>query len=288
MPWKPARKSSMIAAPWYATDVRTHTSTRLHVERMTPSEICSRSSRPRRAHPIVSAGKASFSRISTGALRWFSPTMTMWAMDVSRSPSSTGEARIGVQPREQEVDAQEREQDGAEPHDGEDRRLPPPPTHGESAVEEGRVEEPRDEGPRLLGVPAPVRSPGVLGPDGAGDDPEREERESHGEALVVDVVQHVERRQALEERPEALPLDLLLLEEVHDPGRESHGEHGVADEQEDDVDGEPVRVEGGCELADFPLHEGGEDAEHEGQGGDEGAEDPQVVPHLDEEEDGRD
>src|SRR5512145_3243438 len=108
---------------------------------MTPSEICSRSRRTRRAHSIVSAGNASFSRISTGALRWFSPTMTMWAMDASRSPPSTGEARIGVEPREQEVDAQEREKDGAEPHDGEDRRLSHPPPDGEPAVEEGRVEE---------------------------------------------------------------------------------------------------------------------------------------------------
>src|SRR5512139_2133295 len=114
------RNSFTESVPLYPCLARTHTSTRLHVDRMTPSAIPSRSTSPRRAVPTVSAGKASRSRTSTGALRWFSPTMTMSPIGAF----SPGEVRVGVEPRQQEVHTEEGEHDRAEPHDGEDGRLP--------------------------------------------------------------------------------------------------------------------------------------------------------------------
>ena len=66
--------------PCIPSSERTQTSTRLQVERMTPSAMPSRSRSPRRACPTVSAGNARRSRTSTGAVRWFRPTMTISLM----------------------------------------------------------------------------------------------------------------------------------------------------------------------------------------------------------------
>src|SRR5580692_1712924 len=44
-------------------------------------------------------------------------------------------------------------------------------------VQVGRVDHPGDERPGLDRVPAPVATPGLVGPDGAGDDAEGPDRE---------------------------------------------------------------------------------------------------------------
>src|SRR5512134_3970454 len=202
----------------------------------------------------------------------------------SRILFSPGEAGVGVEAREEEVDTEEREQDRAEPDDRHDGRLPAAPTDGQARVQQRRIEEPRDEGPRLLRVPAPIRPPGIFRPDRAGDDPQGQQREARGQAPVVDLVEDVQRRKALEDRPQSLPLDLLFLEQVHDPGAEGHGEYGVSDKEEHDVDREPVGVQRGSELCDLPRLKGREQAEYEGQRSDEGAQDAQAVAQLGDQE----
>ncbi|CNM46039.1 Uncharacterised protein [Mycobacterium tuberculosis] len=52
-----------------------------------------------------------------------------------------------------------------------------------------RVHHPRDEGHRLLGVPAPVAAPGFLGPDGTEYHPEAENGEGEDRGPVGDSVQ---------------------------------------------------------------------------------------------------
>jgi len=84
------------------------------------------------------------SRTSTGAVRWFKPTMTISLMRSFAVPSA-GKVRVGVQPRQEKVHAEEGEQDRAEPDDGEDRRLAPAPADGHPPVEQRSVEQPRDE-----------------------------------------------------------------------------------------------------------------------------------------------
>src|SRR3990172_4909863 len=264
------------------------TSTRLHVDRITPSLRDSRSRSPRSAWPIVSAEKARRSRISTGAVLWLSPMMMMWPIGNPLPPLSPRQAGVGMEARQKEVDAQEREEDSAESDDREDRRLAPPPPHRQPPVEKRCVEEPRDERPRFLRVPAPVGPPGVLGPDGPRDDPQGEKGEPDRQAPVIDVVENVERGETFEHRAHFLAFDLFLLQKVHDSRTEGDREDGVADEQEHDVDREPIGVQRRGQPRDLSRQESGENAENEGKRGDERAQGAQVVPDLDDEERARD
>ena len=65
---------------------------------------------------------------------------------------------------------EEGEQDSHQSDEGEPGRFASPPTRRQPSVQDRGVDEPRDEGPCLLGIPTPVGTPGVLGPYRTGDD----------------------------------------------------------------------------------------------------------------------
>ena len=61
------------------------------------------------------------------------------------------------------------------------RGVAAPPARGRAGVQVGGVHDPGDEGPDLLGVPVPVRRPGLVRPDRPGDQHrERPHREREG------------------------------------------------------------------------------------------------------------
>src|SRR5919198_5122804 len=124
---------------------------------MTASEIPSSSRTALSGFSIWVGAKATFSRISTEAVLCDSPTTIMFIFLIASF------LFVAVQPRQEKVHAEEGEQEHEKADDGKDGRLLPPPAGGEPAVEERRVDEPGDERPGLLRVPAPVRSPGGLG-----------------------------------------------------------------------------------------------------------------------------
>ena len=69
----------------------------------------------------------------------------------------------------------------AKPDQGDERGAAALPAGRGPGVQVGRVDDPGDERPGLLGVPAPVAAPRVLGPDRAGDDREGPQREREGD-----------------------------------------------------------------------------------------------------------
>mmetsp|Transcript_24058 Transcript_24058/g.71601 ORF Transcript_24058/g.71601 Transcript_24058/m.71601 type:complete len:424 (-) Transcript_24058:246-1517(-) len=103
--------------------------------------------------------------------------------------ASLEEEAVGV-----EADAQEVHADVAEPNDEEAegadlRTVAGVPAQLQAHVEVGGVDEPADQGPGLLGVPAPVVAPGLVRPHRAGDDADREEAEAQEQRAVGQVVQ---------------------------------------------------------------------------------------------------
>src|SRR6266536_150079 len=70
-----------------------------------------------------------------------------------------------------------------------------PPARGGPGVQERGVEHPGDEGPGLHRVPAPVPAPGLVGPDGAGDDTEGPDREAEHDGPVGEPVELLDARQ---------------------------------------------------------------------------------------------
>ena len=87
------------------------------------------------------------------------------------------ESGVRVQAVCEEVHAEVVDQEAGEPDQPERGRLASSPAGGRAGVQVAGVDDPGDEGPGLLGVPAPVAAPGVLGPDRAGDDGEGPQRE---------------------------------------------------------------------------------------------------------------
>src|SRR5437773_25946 len=74
-------------------------------------------------------------------------------------------------------------------------RHPTAPARGGPGVQERCVEHPGDEGPGLHRVPAPVPAPGLVGPDGTGDDAERPDREAEHDGPVGQPVELLDARQ---------------------------------------------------------------------------------------------
>src|SRR5680860_1619725 len=101
---------------------------------------------------------------------------------------------IAVQPSEEEV-AEVGEERRREDDHQQQRRSPPSPAAGGTGVEVGAADDPGDERGGLLGVPAPVPAPGDVGPDGAEDDRQGQEREADQDRPVGEVVQQLAIRQ---------------------------------------------------------------------------------------------
>src|SRR5437016_1047139 len=117
------------------------TSTRLQVDRIAPSATPSSSTRRRSAAANCPFPKATRSRTSTGAVRWFSPTSTILRDGAAVLTSE----RLPVLPEREHVHADERDDDHREPRDRERRRPAPAPARRHAALEEHDVDAPRDE-----------------------------------------------------------------------------------------------------------------------------------------------
>ncbi len=130
-------------------------------------------------------------------------------------------------------------------HESEDREeghlSAPPPDR--TQVQKHQIDDPGDERPGLLRVPAPVRSPCAVRPDRAGDHAEGEQGPAEGQRLVAEGVHDIERRQAVKYRPQMFGLELALLDQVHDRNDEGEGEGRITENGEARMHAEPAALE---------------------------------------------
>src|SRR5208283_1103870 len=80
---------------------------------------------------------------------------------------ASAQARVGVQAGDEGLHDQHVEQQTAETDQLNVRGPLAPPARRGPGVQEARVDDPGDEGPRLDRVPAPVTAPGLVSPDRA-------------------------------------------------------------------------------------------------------------------------
>lgn len=94
---------------------------------------------------------------------------------------------------QQRVDARE----GKEHDEDRDHKIPGHLSAlllaAQAQMEIDRVNDPRDQRPDLLGVPGPEGGPGLLGPDRAGEDHDREEEKAEADEAVAQKIHLVER-----------------------------------------------------------------------------------------------
>ena len=88
------------------------------------------------------------------------------------------------------VNSKKSEEHPAKPYYGQHGSFVSPPPSGQSGVEENSIDEPGYEGPGLLGVPAPVCSPGGVGPDCTGNDAGTEPEKAEQDAFMGDIINH--------------------------------------------------------------------------------------------------
>src|SRR4030042_1735346 len=94
--------------------------------------------------------------------------------------------RVTVQSGQKIIDPEISEERGQKAEDRDQGRTAPLPTHDNSSVEVEGEDEPGDERPDLLRVPAPVGAPGLVSPDHSEDEPsQREEGKAHGDRPVA-------------------------------------------------------------------------------------------------------
>src|SRR5690625_4398652 len=101
-----------------------------------------------------------------------------------RLPSA--ESGVGVQAVEVDVDDGEVEDHRGDADEVEHRDLRRTPAARGASMQVGGVDDPHDESPDLLRVPAPVAAPGHLRPDGTGDEGEGPGDEADGRDRVGD------------------------------------------------------------------------------------------------------
>ena len=116
-------------------------------------------------------------------------TVARSAARCSRRPAT--DARVAVQADDEHVDHVVVDDQRAEGGDGEAGGALALPARGRAGVQVAGVDHPGDERPGLLGVPAPVATPGRLGPDGAGDDREGPDRERERDQAVGGAVERL-------------------------------------------------------------------------------------------------
>ncbi len=105
------------------------------------------------------------------------------------------------------------------------------------------VNEPDDQRPGLLRIPAPVAAPRVIGPHGSQDDAERQQGESHHDRLVPQLVDRLQVRKRRKHAGPAAPPFGPLLQQIHDPQPPGHRKGGVAGQRDRHVDVDPIAVQ---------------------------------------------
>lgn len=89
------------------------------------------------------------------------------------------------------IDAEIGEQDGSEADDRHDRHALSPPAPDEAGMKHDGVNDPGNQGPRFLWIPAPVGAPGEMGPDGSCQDAHGQKNKPQDDALIDQSIQSI-------------------------------------------------------------------------------------------------
>ena len=93
-----------------------------------------------------------------------------------------------MQADSQQVDADVANSDHHKPNNGNKRRATSLPAATQAGVQIGRVNQPADQSPGLLGIPTPVTSPGFIGPNRTTHDADGEHQKTNRDRAIAQAV----------------------------------------------------------------------------------------------------
>ncbi len=99
-----------------------------------------------------------------------------------------------MQTSKQEVDSEIGEKNRSNADNRQPGNTAARPSPGKAGMEGQGIDKPGNDRPGLLGIPAPVGTPGLIGPDRTGDDPGRKPHKAENNGLVGQVINHLESR----------------------------------------------------------------------------------------------
>ena len=94
-----------------------------------------------------------------------------------------------MQTNAQQVDADVANSDHHKTHHSNKRRASPLPAAAESGVQIGRINQPTDQRPSFLGIPAPITSPRFIGPNRTTDNANGEHQKANRDCAVTQAVE---------------------------------------------------------------------------------------------------
>ncbi len=158
---------------------------------------------------------------------------------------------VRVQAGEDQVNAEVTEDRCGKTEDRQPGDTPTNPATGKAGVQEGRVDKPDDQAPGLFRVPAPISTPGIVGPGSAGDDANRQHRKANHDGLVVQIIQNLGAREHTQDAADRRFFGRLLffvdLDQIHDRNAARQRKGRVADKAGDDMVRQPVALQSGHE-----------------------------------------
>ena len=132
---------------------------------------------------------------------------------------------IGMETLYKKIDPQKGEEHGRETDYCHICRSPPPPSNGESIVDQNGVDNPRNERPCFFRIPAPDGPPCEFCPDWAGDDTGSEKGKTVWYTSVVDFIECLKGRKPFRYSQFLLSFDLPFNNEIQERHKESDKKH---------------------------------------------------------------
>ena len=160
--------------------------------------------------------------------------------------------------------ADQREDHASKSDDREIGRTFGSPPYSQPSEQYDEIEEPSDERPGLLGIPANIGSARKLGRDGSRHDSQREQRKPQHDRLLIEVIEKVERRELTIENVELFGLEESILDQVHHTRDKRNSKSHRAQHAERDV--KPQGLEHGLECRLCIWKGRGRDQGNQGQG----------------------
>src|SRR3990170_5956180 len=107
------------------------------------------------------------------------------------------------------------------------------------------INQPRNQGPYLLGIPAPVKPGRTLSPDYSCDNSDGQKGKANRNKPIVNFIKRLKAWQSLKQSAQMFGFDITLLNQVHDPNNKGQCKSSITNKGKKDMNPKPVTFKHG-------------------------------------------